>query len=575
MPKNKNPSSIPNNWPKIIHDDVKLLLFAMDIANPVPLPLRRTLSLVRDVGFKTIIVEQSRWPNEQCNEKNCGLRFRSCKEYVSILKKHYDCELKEKECYKIAVFKSLFETKKELDSVPESDLIAYCILQQDTFQKDPDRSFKNPDPYVTESIIDLTDYHRDGFTFGKCMTKAKIWGRQFQLTGNYFSQQNGVTNCCAHAAIKMAIRGYYPHVTSEKINQEAGIDHRGRNKGNEGLEPKDFIKVIQSVSELKAFLFEARSFETPFHFFKLIYHAIESRFPVILFFTYPAYQEQTPSNRNKQDGHSATLIGYTFNKHTWWGYARKGYFSRKRELEYLPSVMWCDNFVIQDDNVGPAYLLPIHALQISELAAALPNPFKAIIQNLKFKLSSKYEWLYRPLYAIISYPEKLGHFDDILKVEPYANKRLIEYVAYLERENLQPKSNLFYSKYFIPHFEQRSLILRTFSLLKEEYLENFCLEEDKNGLKEALQDSLPNYIWLTEISIPELFWINKKKIGEVITDPYLFHENPIYAVKCIQLPGLFTFFGEKGNIRTFGLQLKDYRLPLIIPKCENCFNDKL
>ena len=52
-----------------------------------PRPLRRVLSLMRLVGCKTIVIEESIWP-QGCNKKSCDLRFNSCKAYIKNLPKY-------------------------------------------------------------------------------------------------------------------------------------------------------------------------------------------------------------------------------------------------------------------------------------------------------------------------------------------------------------------------------------------------------------------------------------------------------------------------------------------------------
>ena len=574
---------MPQKNIRILQNDISLIRFANEFSFPdcpAPLPLRRTFSLLRDFCFKTIVCEYALWQiNEDtadidniCNEQNCDLRFISCKQYAECLKQYYGSKLDFKECYKIAFFKKKFFDERDIEQLIDEDLLAFCIVHRDRIFETHAPSSRLPyvieTVYVTESIINIPEKRMNIHTIGKLESNFRIRGKEFFIKGNYFSQQNSFTNCCAHAAIKMAIRGYHPQITAETINAEAGIDHEKR-KGNEGLEPGDFIQVIKKLSGQEADYFEARSFKTPLQFLKLIYHAIESGFPVILLFTYPDDTEYPV----KQGCHAATLIGHTFNKHTWWSYAWRGYF-KDIDMEYLPSVIWCDNFVIQDDNLGPYYLLPLHSLKILDSTFTVPLFLRSIVQNTKYQLSKikKMQWLYQPMYCIIPHPKKLRYIEDVLKVEPFALDRLTKYISYLGK---QTPSNNFFLHYFLPNFKDESLILRTFALSKKEYLQNFAEHHQLTDIHkyiEALEHILPEFIWITEISIPELYWINRKKIGEIITDPNIFHESPVNAVKFLLLPGLLSFFDEKGNIQKFFIEENDCRYPLINPECKKCFS---
>lgn len=587
--------TFPPKEPTIFQEDISLIflasLFRTKNSGP-PLPLRRTFSLAREIGFKSIFCEPTFWPDHACNEDNCGQRFTSCKQYVECLKKYYNTTLKSKECYKFVFFRSQIKERADLSLVSARDLIGFCFLHRDTFQG-PDREIWQA-AYVTESIINIRSTNVDVFSFGQSESRIVVDGNEFNLTGNYFSQQNNITNCCAHAAIKMAIRGYYPNTTAELINACAGIDHTHL-KGNIGLDPDGFTKVIREISQQKADYFDARSFETPFHFLKFVYHAIESRFPVILLFTYPlAEKDKFPK---KQGYHAATLIGHTFNKHTWWANAWKGYFAprgdKSRYYQYLPSLMWCNNFVIQDDNLGPYYLLPLHSLKISDLSSILTPRSRALINELKILLSKKYPWMYRPLYCVVTYPKKIPSFNLIMEAEPYALKRLRQYLKQLFKEEKKEKNkyhnnkqvkglpnNMYFTKYLLPYCEENSLILRTFVINKKDYVSNFASyyrTETIISLDDyikSLNHILPDFIWLTEISVPELFWINEMKLGDIIIDPHIFEKRRFggghAAVIFMKLPGLMTFLKSE-KIRRFYTNERESRYPLISPDSNLCF----
>lgn len=562
---------------EIFHKDAKLILLANKLRaldQAPPIPLRRIFSIVRDIGFETLLCETRLWSDNLCNEKTCGPHYASCKKYIKLSRQYYNCEVKKKECYKFVFFKSWFGHKQNIETISDNNIIASCIVHRDTFRRKNTTGWQRS--YVTEAIIDIPKEKIKFFTIGKCATEIAICERKFQITGNYFSQQNKLTNCCAHAAIKMAIRGYYPNVTAETINKAGGVNHKNK-KGNEGLYPKDFIQVIKAITDQETCYSEARNFESPLDFLKLIYHAIESKFPIILLFTFPKHPKMRKDQR-KQDHHAVSLIGHTFNKHSWWAYARKGYFtSNEKELAYLPSLIWCDNFVIQDDNLGPYYLLPVRSLKITDLSTNIPFYFlRKILQDIKYglsKLSKRCEWMYTPLSCIIAHPKEIPDFNDVLKVEVCANKKLIEHVDYLDDKALKPKENVFFSEYFFPNLKSQLLVLRTFALYSKEYLQYIKKHYqfvDLKGYIKTREHTLPNLIWITEISIPELFWINHMKLGEIITDPKSFHINPMNAVKFVRLPGLLSCFGESGKIEIFYINEDDSRYPLISPKHKEC-----
>ena len=68
----------------------------------------------------------------------------------------------------------------------------------------------------------------------------------------------------------------------------------------------------------------------------------------------------------------------------------------------------------------------------------------------------------------------------------------------------------------LDHFDNDDLVLRTFLIKTKDFKEKYC----NPSLMKIYQNlKLPKYIWITEISIPELFCQFRMRFGEVITDP--------------------------------------------------------
>ncbi len=550
-----------------------------------PLPLRRTFSLFRDYNFETFVCESKCLQIEQImsvpprdDSISHATRFESCVDYVKKIQTYYGKKFIKKECFTFSFFKDPFYEEKDIFSLSEDSIIGYCILQRDTLRGD--EKVEEPPPYVIESILNLPEKRKDRFFVKNYRTHIQVLKRNFHIIGNYFSQQNNITNCCAQAATKMAIRAHYPDITAEKINKAVGITHETI-KGNEGLKPKEFKKAITKLSGQNAKYFDARQFETPLHFLKLIYHAIESRFPVILLFGYET-EKIFPA---RQKCHAAALIGHTFDKNTWWAYAWKAYFPKNyANPKYFPSVMWCDNFVIQDDNMGPYYLLPLQALKITDLPPKIPFRIRSFIQNFRFRLSKISSWFYRPLGCIITYPKNTVSPEMYLKIEPHMTQWLTSYNKYLEEDKNFSTDNFYFHEYFKKNLLDGSLVLRTFVCKKDEYLKAFeknCnLEEKEELLKsfdfilnsEELGLSHIDFLYVVEISVPELYWINKKKIGEILINPEQFQKDPQKSVIFIKLPSIVDFFINGHKIMPYFTKEIDSRYDLTEIECSSCFS---
>ena len=365
--------------------------------------------------------------------------------------------------------------------------------------------------------------------------------KEFRVQTNYFAQQNGITNCCAHAAIKMAIKSYYPLLTAEVINQRLSINHIDR-RGNDGLTPDEICRAIEELSENGTYILSSTDLASSSDFLRVVYLALESRLPVILLFNLPGKGIDVV-------GHAVTLIGHTFNDHNWSSYGLKGYFARDN-LTYYPSSLWCDNVVVQDDNWGPYYLVTKRFLtDTADLSYMLLAVEKVMESTMPVPIRDS--WLVKPVSAIIVYPKHMSFVKNGLLVEPWALAILNNYVADIEVDSDVLKGETYY-QYFRDYQKEGNLILRTFCLTKDEYMRYIDENEPLEDYRDIIGGYLPDTFWITEVSIPELYWVNKKKVGVIITDPELFNHSKENGVIFIRLPGLIGFL-ENGEAITLNI----------------------
>ena len=513
--------------------------------------LRRILSLMREANCRTIVEESTTW-SELCEkDRNCTQRFQSCYSYVKNLQ-HYGLRLQEKKCSKLYFFQGSFSEEEDIQKNMDS-FLGFCVIHQDKI--DNGKSRQEPLCYVAESCL-LPPFEKErSFVFGSHKIPLHIGDIDFNAEGNYFAQQNSITNCCAHAAIKMAIRGYQPDLTAEAINECLGIDHIKR-KAFKGLTAGEICKAIEKLSPYQTYLIMDKDLDSPSDFLKLVYLSLESRFPVILLFLMPS------ENPNEFSGHAVTLIGHTFEKHNWWSYGLRGYFASEIG-KYLPSSMWCDNFIIQDDNLGPYYLLPVRFLTdnvgFAEVLYSLENS-----TMVPFSGSLKQSWLDEPMFAILVHPPEMQFLQYSIYVEPQAITKLNQFIDFLKDKGLCPKT-MGFETYFLKYQQEGDLILRTFVISREDYLNQLKEQKLVFDSREKLQEYLPETFWITEISIPELFWINQNKVGEIITDPEGVGSSDFDTVSLIRLPNIVGFI-EKNEMTILYIEQKDIHHPLIQPK---------
>jgi hypothetical protein len=529
--------------------EIKFLKWTDESWRPTPLPLWRTFSLMRLAGCNTIVIDKKIW-SKNCHENRCE-NEQSCKDYIENLKYYDNAKFIQKECYKLHFFNSKFSKEEQIYSQEDDNLLGFCTVHNDTMEFEGRGKYKRP--YVPEISIKAPFAEKRGFVFGLRTAETTVNGKTFKARGNYFSQQNALTNCCSQASIKMALRGNHSQITAEKINKVVGIDHLKR-KGNEGLELREIHKAITELSKQKTYLLQAGDFKSPIHFLKIIYHALECRFPVI--FVFRLSGEKNDPSRSR--GHAVTLIGHTFNEHNWWSYAMKNYFTPKDEaLGYLSSFLWCDNFIVQDDRVGPYHLLPTRFLMTSSTSNKVLSFIRQAMIETTRSFSLKDLWIHEPLNAIIILPEPMKFFRDVQSIEPLAMEQLNETISILDQKNRLPEDKTF-NEFFYKYYRNKSLILRTFIIPKNEYLRSLRDGNTLNDYEDSLKDWLPELFWIIEIGVPELFWINQKKVGEIVIHPKEIEKT------FIRLPNII-IFSEKNKLHSYDVKESNTLLPLIEP----------
>jgi len=506
---------------------------------------------MRKEGCQTVVVEEREW-SENCSESVCGSRYQSCIDYINNLPS-YNYNLLKKKCNILLFFASIVSREDEMEN--NSSFLGYCIVHNDVINEGNGKPYRAS--YVTESCI-VSPLKWNAYILPPGDISININGKEYNIRTNYFSQQNGITNCCAHAAIKMAIRAYYPQVTAEIINKNIPVNHIQK-RGNEGLTPDEICRAIEKLSKNETYISSSIDLASSSDFLRLVYLSLESRLPVILLFHL--------IEKGEVGGHAVTLIGHTFNEHSWSSYGLKGYFSGEN-ISYLPSSIWCDNLVVHDDNWGPYYLVSTRFLTDSaDFSYILRAVEKAVekVMATSLPVPIRYNWPIDPVTAIIVYPKDMSFIKNGLLVEPWALASLNRYVSKIWSDDDIVKGDDFIH-YFHDYQKEgnRNLILRTFCLSKNEYLkfidDNLVLMEYRNMIK----DYLPNTFWITEISIPELYWVNRKKVGEIITDPETFNQSMEVGVILIRLPGIISFI-ENDDAITINVQENQTYYDLITP----------
>ena len=138
----------------------------------------------------------------------------------------------------------------------------------------------------------------------------------------------------------------------------------------------------------------------------------------------------------------------------------------------------------------------------------------------------------------------------------------------------------------MPNCNKNRLILRTLAIRKDEYIQKSAFgwpAAIRQNIIEYLDDKIDeDYIWLTEISIRELFWTMSKKIGEIIVSPKTSKSisktmvnqksNSLYNfISLIKLPGVVCYVEESGNVEIAEFDENDSRLSLVQPDANQVY----
>jgi len=438
---------------------------------------KRILSQARRNGVKAMIVEKIPL-SEELERENHDLMISTPEDF------------KEGQAFRISLFSKKIEEKSvdNIKNLSDEDFLGYAIIKKNIFKNTNDPKYKDQEYILFESVTRPPLCHAN-YILVKNSFKVKIAGNIFTITGTPFFQQNGLTNVCAHSSLRTLISLTQSDyiLTPHKINDELDIDlsKYKMEKGN-GLDSSQ-IKEIIKKNRLGFFDFNgnANSYKgkerLPYQ--KFLYASIESGFAGLL-----GFELTTP--KGKTENHIVPVIGHIFNEEAWVPRAEKSYF-KMGETGYIPSESWSDSFIIHDDNFGSYYSLPYKYLEL---------------KNIRFCL------------GIL--PDKIK--SDPIAIEPIALIFLDEILSDLSGHEDALFNQFPWLYRLLKYYSNGRVILRTILMKKSSYTKHLSQMESWEGEKinkkmiNMYNRFLPNSFWVVEISIPELFSANRRKLGEIL-----------------------------------------------------------
>lgn len=306
--------------------------------------------------------------------------------------------------------------------------------------------------------------------------------REIIFLGSFFTQQNQMTSVCAHACLRMALNSS-PLLTSNKLTNKEINDILGISSYNVSGLNQDQIKT---VVESRGFTTHSADFtkDTRIEYDHFLYPALESCFPTILGIQWWDRQSNQPT------GHVVTVLGHTSNFDRWKPEADRGYGNFPLR-PYISSAEWCDHYVISDDNYGMYSALPSEAMRNFVVPGKNPNPHASM--------------------AVTIVPQAVtirGYWAEQVAVKGAC--ALIEFIQL-------PQPQKWFNRLKNRRNDGAEIVCRTLLQTKQNYVHHILTyNSNLSSQQRHSLDNLPEYVWVTEISLPNLYSANKTKLGDVV-----------------------------------------------------------
>jgi len=330
---------------------------------------------------------------------------------------------------------------------------------------------------------------------------CEVAGHPYVIHGTFFRQQNAITGVCAHASLSIVLNNL-KHVTApitvEDINAPLGIDHitkkvgyyRTDASGDPAIERGLDIDQIICVAEKYGLKVATVDFvrHPDIDYAQYVYGIVESGYPCLLVFSTTDFSE----------AHVVTVLGHTLNRDKWLPEAQIAYEMQNTMCH--SAVKWACHFIIHDDNFGSYLCMEPPSLR----RITLPS----------------YEERFRAVAAVGFLPRtaKVGH----LETQWRAGLIAMECIEQSLKKLPQADSLEWLRRIHKELGAGNRLVARTLMVHSRDYKQH--LEEVSDFYGEAytsahiasMTSGLRGYVWLTEMSLSDIYVTNQAKLIDVI-----------------------------------------------------------
>lgn len=472
--------------------------------------LRRTLSQVRLLGGKTMVMEEIDKANDLDEEDN-------------DIRKRYP-NFNKSTTFRLSFFTKGFSTKRGLSTAGNGEFIGYAIVKSDDLPSQGKR------PRIYESVIKPSQ-RPNNYVHGAQNWSCCVMGNKFEVSGYLYAQQNDNTNVCAHVAIRTVVARYHKNgdMSYREMNNLVGIDHVKRKVGGAdggGLNTREMVKILEAAGA-RCFMGDYLTINgAPAPFQKYLYGSIESGFPAIVCF-----------KTTEDDFHAIPIFGHTFNEDTWVPNAEFSYFRVGSGTRYIPSESWLSMFIAHDDNWGSNFCIPRRYLQPKRICKE-PGKAPELCRMEQGGVA----------YVISTVPKEI-------KMSPIRAEVIgADYLFTILPQ--MPSVQEIWGERLKYYTERDMLILRPIIASGNSYANHLKEARDWNGnpinpgMIKVLKNHFANRLyWLIELSLPELFSSNRRKVGEVLIradiEPGV--ERDFESFVMARLPGHFAIYDGGGS----------------------------
>lgn len=451
-------------------------------------PIRRLFSIARSQGARSLTLERI---------PATGILADENAEIAERVSDHSSSG-----CYRVSFWKQRIEV---IEKATDEACIGYAILKHDRSE-----ACKINDWHVFEAVMRKYPHHHN-YVHAKASFSFSIHEVQFSIEGCLYAQQNALNKACAQVALKSLISTYKgePDIYYRKINELAANDAKAFNPAN-GLTAKQIAAVLTgfNIPFVDYDYASNNNLMDLVPYRQVVYRGIENGTGALMGFS-------LKGNEPDPGRHIIPCYGHTFNEDSWAPHADVDYFHVGEEIRYTPSHAWMSSLIVHDDNFGANLCIPaafIPKEQVQYAVELLPPDFTFSGQDAEL-IGSNY------FYSIVY---SLNDMNNLWL------KRLFEYM------------------------HKGRLILRTVPITFTKYVQSLSTIKDWQGNVEnnEIIDYLKTWpngpCWLVEVSIPEVFSTNKRRIGEILIDGASNPNEKMDGKSFVlaRMPGHYIFFNE-------------------------------